>query len=148
MSSIKPQEAQRIVGVHSAIHDAELAAKSAQSSELYKLRMAEERAEKRLLYSIDNIQESLKDINPELGEKVGAKILQIAEKDPVKAQKFADRLIERYRGTDLERFRAKTSSLDLDDNTFKLPDIDDYYPRTDNLFKDPLANPWDDILGC
>lgn len=140
--AIKMKHKQRIVDTYASMSDTELTAKLAQDHETYVLRKAKEEAERRLYTSTDYIQNSLQNINPELGEKVSAKIFQIAEKDPAKAQRLADRLIERYSGTDLERFRSKTPAFGFDDNSFRLPDIDDYYPRSDNLFKNPLDNPW------
>lgn len=104
---------------------------------------AKAEAEELLFNSTREIETTLNSVNPELAEKVSNRIYQIAEKDIVRAQKLADGLIERYRGTDVEQFGKKASFDFLDSNPYKLPDIDSYYTKNDDLLKNPWDNPLD-----
>lgn len=141
--AIKMKHKQRIIDSYASMSEQELTKTLAQEQKAFLAKKAQQEAERQLNQSTGYIQRMLDCINPNLSENVNKKIYQIAEKDPARAQKFADSLIERYSGTDLERFRPKRSAFGFEDKTFGLPDTDYYYPKSDNLF----SNPWDNPLG-
>ena len=128
---IKAKHKQNIVDSYENLSEQELTARVAREQKEFLVKKAQQEAEEKLNNSTQYIQRTLAYINPELSEKVTSRIYTIAEKDPVRAQKLADNLIERYSG-DVEQFRPKSSRM-FSDDIFR-------NPLDDDLFKSPFDN--------
>lgn len=98
------------------------------------------------------ISRNLETVNPALNEKVMDKINKLSEIDPSRAEKFSERLIERYENN-VGQFAKKSDSDSFFDRMSDDLDIwnqraaDDYYSRISSMADDLLNSSTDDFFN-